>query len=134
MSTSLSVFVAKQVERLSEGKNFAEFDVGDTIVVKSKITDSKGGERLQTMEGLCIAVRNRGLGSSFLLRKTAHGVSMEKRFMRYSPLIESITLIKKGVVRRAKLYYMRSLQGKKARVRQDINYVGGTKIVHNANH
>lgn len=94
MASILDSFVASEIDRLK--KPFPEFGVGDTVVVKHKIRDEKGNERFQSMEGLCISIKNRGLGSAFTIRRTAHGVSMEKLFPRYSPLIESIALTKKA--------------------------------------
>ena len=105
--------------------NFPEFVVGDTIAISQRIkeVDNKGEskERLQVFEGDVIAIKNRGISSTFTVRKIgAHGVSVERIMPYHSPLIKSIKLVKKGDVRRAKLYYMRGRLGKSARVREKI--------------
>jgi len=93
------------------------FQPGDTINVQVKV---KEGDRvrLQSFEGIVIAKRNRGLNSAFTVRKISHGVGVERVFQTYSPIIESIEVKRRGEVRRAKLYYMRELSGKAARIRE----------------
>lgn len=105
-------------------KTIPAFSPGDTIKVQVKV---KEGERvrLQSFEGVVIAKRNRGLNSAFTVRKSAHGVNVERVFQTYSPIIDSIELKRRGEVRRAKLYYMRKLRGKAARIRE--------KLVNNNN-
>ncbi len=95
------------------------FSPGDTIIVKVKIKEGTK-ERLQAFEGLVIAKRNRGLNSSFTVRKISHGEGVERVFPSYSPLIDSIQVKRRGDVRRAKLYYMRNLRGKAARIKEKI--------------
>ena len=87
--------------------------------VQVKITDSAGKtERVQAFEGLCIAVKRRGIGSSFTVRKISHGEGVERVFPLYSPRVEGVEIVRRGVVRRAKLYYMRKLTGKAARIKE----------------
>jgi large subunit ribosomal protein L19 len=95
------------------------FEPGDTIVVQVKV---KEGDRirLQSFEGIVIAKRNRGLNSAFTVRKISHGVGVERVFQTYSPMIDSIEVKRCGEVRRAKLYYMRELSGKAARIREKL--------------
>jgi large subunit ribosomal protein L19 len=95
------------------------FEPGDTIVVQVKV---KEGDRvrLQSFEGVVIAKRNRGLNSAFTVRKISHGVGVERVFQTYSPMIESVEVKRSGEVRRAKLYYMRELSGKAARIREKL--------------
>lgn len=112
-------FEQEQITTLSEGKNFPNFRAGDTIRVNVKIIEGNN-ERIQAYEGLCISRTNRGLGSAFTVRKISHGEGVERIFPLYSPKIASIELIKRGVVRRAKLFYMRELRGKSARIEERI--------------
>lgn len=95
------------------------FSSGDTVIVQIKV---KEGERtrVQSFEGVVIAKRNRGYNSAFTVRKISHGVGVERVFQTYSPIIESIELKRRGDVRRAKLYYMRELSGKAARIREKL--------------
>lgn len=117
MSNLLHQFEAEQVSKLMEGKKYDEFAPGDTIKVNVKIIEGTA-ERIQAFEGLCIARRSRGLHSSFVVRKISHDEGVERTFPLYSPKIDSIITIKRGVVRRAKLYYMRNLRGKAARIEE----------------
>lgn len=96
-----------------------DFRVGDTISVQIRVKEGTR-ERLQTFTGLVIARRNRGYNSSFTVRKISHGEGVERVFPTYSPLIASITLDRRGRVRRSKLYYMRNLRGKAARIKEKI--------------
>ena len=102
-----------------EGKVIPKFRAGDTLVVQVKV---KEGDRvrLQAYEGIVIAKRNRGLNSAFTVRKMSHGVSVERVFQAYSPLIESIEVKRRGAVRRAKLYFSRNLTGRKARIKEKV--------------
>jgi large subunit ribosomal protein L19 len=102
-----------------QGKKIPAFRAGDTIIVQVKV---KEGERirLQAYEGVVIAIRNRGLNSAFTVRKMSHGVSVERVFQTYSPLIESVEVKRRGDVRRAKLYYLRNLTGRKARIKEKV--------------
>lgn len=114
-NTILEQFEQRNLERLSQGKALPEFQPGDSIRVNVRIVEGKS-ERIQAFEGLCIARRHRGINSAFTVRKISHGEGVERIFPLYSPLIESITVVRKGAVRRAKLYYMRDLTGKAARI------------------
>lgn len=104
-------------EQLQSGR--PEFSPGDTIIVQVKVKEGNR-ERLQAFEGFVLAKRNRGLNSSFTVRKISHGEGVERVFQLHSPLIASIEVVRKGDVRRAKLYYMRDLRGKKARIKEKI--------------
>ena len=117
MSNLLHKFEAEQMANLNQGKKYDTFAPGDTVRVNVKIIEGNA-ERVQAFEGLCIAIRNRGLHSSFVIRKISHDQGVERRFPLYSPKIESIVTVKRGVVRRAKLYYMRNLRGKAARIKE----------------
>ena len=117
MSNLLQKFEEEQVAKLIEGKRYDKFSYGDTIKVNVKIVEGTT-ERVQAFEGVCIAIRNRGLHSSFVVRKISHNEGVERRFPLYSPRIESIVNVKRGIVRRAKLYYMRGLRGKAARIKE----------------
>jgi large subunit ribosomal protein L19 len=97
-----------------------EFAPGDTIVVSVKVKEGNR-ERLQAFEGVCIAVRNRGLNSAFTVRKISHGTGVERVFQTHSPLIDSIKVKRRGNVRRAKLYYLRGREGKSARIKEKLN-------------
>ena len=102
-----------------EGKKFPEFAPGDTIQVQVKVKEG-ARERLQSFEGVVIARRNRGLNSAFTVRKISHNVGVERVFQTYSPLIDSITVVRRGAVRRAKLYYLRNLAGRAARIKEKL--------------
>jgi large subunit ribosomal protein L19 len=104
-------------EQLS--KDIPEFAPGDTIVVNVKVKEGNR-ERVQAFEGVCIAVRHRGLNSAFTVRKISHGTGVERVFQTHSPLIDSITVKRRGDVRRAKLYYLRGREGKSARIKEKL--------------
>ncbi len=114
MSNIIQALEAEQM-----GREIPEFGAGDTVVVQVKVKEGDR-ERLQAFEGLCIAKKNRGLNSAFTLRKISYGEGVERVFQTYSPMIDSITVKRRGVVRRAKLYYMRERTGKAARIREKI--------------
>ena len=95
------------------------FNPGDTLVVQVKVREGNR-ERLQAFEGVCIAKRNRGLNSSFIVRKISSGEGVERTFQTYSPLIASIEVKRRGDVRRAKLYYLRDRSGKSARIKEKL--------------
>ena len=99
-------------------KKVPEFKAGDTVKVMYKIVEDKG-ERLQAYEGVCIARSNNGLNSSFTVRKISFGEGVERVFPLYSPNVASIEVVRRGKVRRSKLYYLRALFGKKARITED---------------
>jgi large subunit ribosomal protein L19 len=96
-----------------------EFSPGDTIVVNVKVKEGNR-ERLQAFEGVCIAIRNRGLNSAFTVRKISHGTGVERVFQTHSPLIDSIRVKRRGDVRRAKLYFLRDREGKSARIKEKL--------------
>lgn len=96
-----------------------EFSPGDTVVVNVKVKEGDR-ERVQAYEGVVIAIRNRGLNSAFTVRKISHGVGVERTFQTHSPLIESVVLKRRGDVRQAKLYYLRDLTGKAARIKEKL--------------
>ena len=100
-------------------KNITTFNPGDTIVVQVKVVEGNR-ERLQAFEGVVIAKRNRGLNSSFTVRKISHGEGVERVFPTYSPLIDNISVKRVGDVSRAKLYYLRDLRGRKARIKEKV--------------
>ena len=96
-----------------------EFSPGDTIVVQVKVKEGNR-ERLQAYEGVVIAKRNRGINSAFTARKISHGVGVERTFQLHSPLVDSITVKRRGDVRQAKLYYLRELTGRAARIKEKL--------------
>ena len=99
--------------------NIPEFAPGDTIIVSVKVKEGNR-ERLQAFDGVCIAIRNRGLNSAFTVRKISHGTGVERVFQTHSPLIDSIKVKRRGDVRRAKLYYLREREGKSARIKEKL--------------
>ena len=105
----------EQIAKLVEGKAIPEFAPGDTVKVNVKVVEGNR-ERVQAYEGVCIARRNDGLNSSFVVRKISYGEGVERIFPLYSPNIASIEVVRRGDVRRAKLYYLRDLRGKAARI------------------
>jgi large subunit ribosomal protein L19 len=108
------------LEKLSAGKRMDAFNEGDTVIVNVKIVEGNT-ERVQAFEGLVIARKNAGLRSSFTVRKISHGEGVERVFPLYSPRVESVHLVRKGNVRRAKLYYIRGLTGKAARITEKLD-------------
>ncbi|WP_367607339.1 50S ribosomal protein L19 [Legionella sp. W05-934-2] len=102
-----------------QGKKIPEFAPGDTVSVQVKVKEGNR-ERLQAFEGVVIAKRNRGLNSAFTVRKISHGVGVERVFQTYSPLIDSVNVVRRGDVRRAKLYYLRELSGRAARIKEKL--------------
>ena len=109
----------EQLEKLSSGKNIPDFNAGDTIKVDVKVVEGTR-ERIQAFEGVCIARGGKGINESFTVRKISYGEGVERVFPLFSPKISSITLIRKGKVRRAKLYYLRDRRGKAARIVEKI--------------
>ncbi len=107
----------EEITRL--GKNVPEFAPGDTVVVNVNVVEGDR-KRVQSYEGVVVAKRNRGLNSSFIVRKISSGEGVERTFQTYSPLIASIELKRRGDVRRAKLYYLRERSGKSARIREKL--------------
>lgn len=111
--------IIKELEAEQMSKEIPEFGPGDTVVVQVKVVEGNR-ERLQAFEGIVIGKRNRGLNSSFTVRKVSHGEGVERVFQTYSPLVSEIQVKRRGDVRRAKLYYLRGLQGKAARIKEKL--------------
>ena len=105
----------EQVEKLSAGKDIPDFGPGDTVLVNVKVVEGER-TRIQAYEGVCIGRSGRGLNENFTVRKISYGEGVERVFPLYAPMIDSIKLIRHGKVRRAKLYYLRGLRGKSARI------------------
>lgn len=110
-------FEQEEIERL--GKVIPNFNPGDTVQVNVNVVEGDR-KRVQAYEGVVIAKRNRGLNSSFIVRKISSGEGVERTFQTYSPIIASIEIKRRGDVRRAKLYYLRNLSGKAARIREKL--------------
>ena len=108
-------FEKDQIKSLVKGKKIPQFHPGDTVKVNVKVREGTR-ERIQAFEGVCIRKKNRGLSSSFTVRKISFGEGVERVFPIFSPSIDSISIVRSGQVRRAKLYYLRDLTGKKARI------------------
>lgn len=111
--------IIQELEKEQMGKQLPDFGPGDTVVVQVKVVEGQR-ERLQAFEGVCIAKRNRGLNSSFTVRKISHGEGVERVFQAYSPSVVNVEVKRRGDVRRAKLYYLRGLTGKAARIKEKI--------------
>jgi large subunit ribosomal protein L19 len=118
----------EQQDKLSAGKEIPDFEPGDTLVVNVKVVEGER-TRIQAYEGVCIARSGGGLQESFTVRKISYGEGVERVFPLYSPMIDSIKLTRRGKVRRAKLYYLRGLRGKKARIAEGAHHGGqGTDV------
>ena len=115
MTNELEMFEKKQIEKLTAKKRVPAFRPGDTLKVTVKIIEGEKS-RSQAFEGMCIARKNNSINSNFTVRKISHGEGVEKVFPLFSPIIEKIEVVRKGDVRRAKLYYLRDLTGKRARI------------------
>jgi len=115
MTNALEMFEKKQIEKLTAKKRVPAFRPGDTLKVTVKIIEGEKS-RSQAFEGMCIARKNNSISSNFTVRKISHGEGVEKVFPLFSPIIEKIEVVRKGDVRRAKLYYLRDLTGKRARI------------------
>ena len=111
--------IIQELEQEQMTRQVPDFDPGDTVVVQIKVKEGER-ERLQAFEGVVIAKRNRGLNSAFTVRKISHGEGVERVFQTYSPTVAEIQIKRKGDVRRAKLYYLRGLTGKAARIKEKI--------------
>ena len=111
--------IIQELEAEQMNKDMPEFGPGDTVVVQVKVVEGTR-ERLQAFEGVCIAKRNRGLNSSFTVRKISHGEGVERVFQTYSPSVAEVQVKRRGDVRRAKLYYPRGLTGKAARIKEKV--------------
>ncbi len=111
--------IIAELEAEQMGKTLPEFSPGDTVVVQVKVTEGTR-ERLQAYEGVVIGIRNRGLNSAFTVRKISNGIGVERTFQTYSPQVESVELKRRGDVRQAKLYYLRELSGRAARIKEKL--------------
>lgn len=111
--------IISQIENEQMAKEVPAFAPGDTVVIQVRVTEGNR-ERLQAFEGVVIGKRNRGLNSSFTVRKISYGVGVERTFQTFSKLIDSIAVKRRGDVRQAKLYYLRDLSGKAARIKEKL--------------
>jgi large subunit ribosomal protein L19 len=121
MSNLIQQLEQEEIARLTKDKPLPDFAPSDTVVVQVKVKEGSR-ERLQAYEGVVIAKRNRGLNSSFIVRKISSGEGVERTFQTYSPLVASIEIKRRGDVRRAKLYYLRSRSGKSARIKEKLDH------------
>lgn len=112
--------IIDQLEQEQMNKEIPEFAPGDTVIVQVKVKEGDR-ERLQAFEGVVIGVKNRGLNSAFTVRKISYGEGVERVFQTYSPLVDSITVKRRGDVRQAKLYYLRERSGKSARIKEKLD-------------
>jgi large subunit ribosomal protein L19 len=119
----LQKFEAEQVKKVTEGKKIPDFKAGDTLKVNYRIVEGDK-ERIQAYQGVCIARKNAGINSAFTVRKISDGEGVERIFPLFSPRIASIEVVRKGDVRRAKLYYLRDLSGKSARIKEKLTVLG----------
>ncbi|MBI2396398.1 MAG: 50S ribosomal protein L19 [Xanthomonadales bacterium] len=110
----------QQFEQSQMTRTLPAFGPGDSVVVNVKVKEGNR-ERVQAYEGVVIAIANAGLNSSFTVRKVSHGTGVERVFQTHSPTIDSVQVKRRGAVRRAKLYYLRDLEGKAARIREDLS-------------
>ena len=112
--------IIAELEKEQMTKEIPDFAPGDTVVVQVKVKEGTR-ERLQAFEGVCLAVKNRGINSAFTVRKISHGEGVERVFQTYSQAIDSIEVKRRGDVRRSKLYYLRDLQGRAARIKEKLS-------------
>ena len=111
--------IIEQINAEQATRELPEFSPGDTVIVSGKVREGDR-ERLQAFEGVVIAIKNRGLNSAFTVRKISHGTGVERVFQTHSKLIDSVKVKRRGSVRRAKLYYLRDLEGKAARIKEKL--------------
>ena len=121
---NLETFEKQYLEKIKQTKKIPNFNSGDTIIVYVKVKEKKR-ERDQAFEGICISKKNAGINSSFTVRKISYGEGVERVFPLYSPTVSKIEVKSKGSVRRAKLYYLRKLTGRKAKITEDRNNLKG---------
>jgi large subunit ribosomal protein L19 len=112
--------IIEQIGKDQLKQDIPDFGSGDTVVVQVKVREGNR-ERLQAFEGVVIGKRNRGINSAFTVRKISHGVGVERSFQTHSPIIDSVTVKRRGDVRQAKLYYLRELSGRAARIKEKLN-------------
>ena len=117
---------AEQMAKLTAGKEIPEFQPGDTVLVNVKIIEGERS-RVQAYEGVCIGRAGAGINENFTVRKISYGEGVERVFPLYSPMINSIKVVRKGKVRRAKLYYLRGLRGKSARIVERVDHVAAAE-------
>ncbi|MFZ3351165.1 MAG: 50S ribosomal protein L19 [Xanthobacteraceae bacterium] len=117
---------AEQMAKLTAGKEIPEFQPGDTVLVNVKIIEGERS-RVQAYEGVCIGRAGAGINENFTVRKISYGEGVERVFPLYSPMIDSIKVVRKGKVRRAKLYYLRGLRGKSARIVERVDHVAAAE-------
>ena len=116
----------EQIEKLTANKEIPEFGPGDTIIVNVKVVEGERS-RLQAYEGVCIARAGSGINQSFTVRKISYGEGVERVFPLYAPMVDCIKVVRRGKVRRAKLYYLRGLRGKKARITEKQEHVAAAE-------
>ena len=121
----------EQITKLTAGKEIPDFAPGDTVIVNVKVVEGERS-RVQAYEGVCIARAGGGINQSFTVRKISYGEGVERVFPIYSPLVDSIKVVRRGKVRRAKLYYLRGLRGKAARISEGAHHGGQGKDVADA--
>lgn len=112
--------IIQELENEQLKQDLPEFAPGDTVVVQVKVKEGNR-ERLQAFEGVVIGIRNRGVNSAFTVRKISHGIGVERTFQTHSPLVDSIQVKRRGDVRQAKLYYLRNLTGRAARIKEKLS-------------
>ncbi|MEX2326806.1 MAG: 50S ribosomal protein L19 [Pseudomonadales bacterium] len=112
--------IIQQIEQEQLKQDVPDYHPGDTVIVQVRVKEGTR-ERLQAFEGVVIGIRNRGINSAFTVRKVSHGVGVERTFQTHSPLIDSVTVKRRGDVRQAKLYYLRERSGRAARIKEKLN-------------
>ncbi len=112
--------IIEQINAEQANRELPKFSPGDTVIVNVRVREGNR-ERLQAFEGVVIAMKNRGLNSAFTVRKISHGTGVERVFQTHSPQIDSVKVKRRGAVRRAKLYYLRGLEGKAARIKEKLS-------------
>src|SRR5467141_3470574 len=118
----------EQVKKLSAGKDIPDFAPGDTVIVNVKVIEGERS-RVQAYEGVCIGRAGQGINENFTVRKISYGEGVERVFPLYAPMIDSIKIVRRGKVRRAKLYYLRERRGKSARISERQEHGGGDEAV-----
>ena len=131
MNNILENFEKDQMQQLMTGKTYPEFNAGDTLKVHLKVKEGEK-ERIQVFEGVCIAKKNAGVNSSFTVRKISYGEGIERVLPYYSPQISKIEVVKKGDVRRSKLYYLRDRSGKSARITEKTSFSNNDDLKKNS--
>ncbi len=121
----------EQVAKLSAGKEIPDFQPGDTVLVNVKVVEGER-TRIQAYEGVCIGRAGAGLNENFTVRKISYGEGVERVFPLYSPMIDSISIVRRGKVRRAKLYYLRGRRGKAARIAEKQDHRGSDEVAEAA--